>query len=390
MKRAKSLLGRRRQGLPRLPWVLLGLLAVASGVIFLGERENMTRPDSNAYSPSGTRAFRTLLERNGFRTRSTRSMVQPLPADELVVAFYFLDGTPNFAYPDWNAGATGEMLKRHFRNGGRALILSLPRNFRYATEHKTDSAIQPAFEADDLVVSLGSDSEWTYSSADGGDKDQVLYTLQDEPFLWVDKVERGAALTVQNAFGATNRFLDVADNAETMLQAAQMAAGGRTNAVFLEASYGNVSEPALVETIGPWATGAWWQLNLLFVTLILALGIRFGPPADRRLRQRGSRDIADAMRDTYQRVGATDVAMQAILEEADRAIRRRLKLAIDTPKETRDRMLPDDLVEALRHAENAARNRAPISAVLPIARRLDHEVARFLGQHDRRAARRRP
>ncbi|MFQ3676314.1 MAG: hypothetical protein SNJ74_00005, partial [Fimbriimonadaceae bacterium] len=61
------------RGLPRFVWVFVALLAIAAGLVGLGQRESTTRPVSDSFAPSGLRAFAELLAQNGFEVSVVRS-----------------------------------------------------------------------------------------------------------------------------------------------------------------------------------------------------------------------------------------------------------------------------------------------------------------------------
>ncbi len=381
--------------IPRWIWVLFALLCISTGLILFGSRESQSNPDSDSYAASGVRAYRELLEANGFKTRTVRSTLRPANPDETVIAFFFSNEVPEVSNDDWGKEDRVHIsLKKHLDSGGNAFILAVPRDFIRASADAQNSnvLIQSRQETNRKIKVATTSSGNTWTDATGleyANKDYVVWTKNDEPFAWVDIVGKGKALTVNFGLGAMNRYLDQDQNAELFLELASMTSSQSGKFVFYEASHGAAQEPSLVETIGGWANGAWWQLNIIFVALICCLGVRFGYPNTIRATQLGGKDFADAIASLLRRSKANSISMEVFVADADREIRRRLKLTMDTPTDVRDRAMPEALAEAMKMAENSVRENPPPSVAVSVARRLDVELAKFLHQTERKPAARR-
>lgn len=375
-----------KSGLPRIAWVLAGLLALSVALLVLGNREGRTNPDSNSYDPSGVRALRSLAERLGYRTRSANLILGTPRTDEVIVAF-FVESTIDPEDRSWQTRTrTNQTLSRHLQSGGSVLFVTLPRDFRSASKTALAAPTELSGQAGKLIGSV------TETGTAGYSRSSSTFTLISDStsaVVWVAKVGKGRAVYAEGLIGLTNRFIDRHDNGAIAAACLSAAAGEKRKLVFFEATHNGAGDPSVIEMLGPWAVGAWWQLNLVFVLLVLTLGVRFGLPRTVRQSQGGTRDLADALADTMARSNKYMPAFRAVVKEADRLVRKRLKIAADVPTEVRDRMLPGPLAELLPTAERAASVRPPRDEALAIARRLDVEVRRYVGDVNRRPAGRR-
>lgn len=375
-----------KSGMPRIAWVLAGLLLFSVALLVLGNRQALTNPDSNSYGPSGTRAFRSVAEKLGFQTRSANVIVGKPDRDEVIVAF-FVEKRIDPADSNWRKlDRTNQVLYRHLESGGSVLFVTLPRDFRGSSRAAIGTPTELAGPSGAFKGAL---SERKAGYLEDGGPTYTLLSDGTERIVWVTKIGKGRAVIADGLLGFTNRFIDKDDNGAIVAWTLSAAAHGSRRIVFYEATHNGAGDPSLVELIGPWAAGAWWQLNLVFVLLVLTLGVRFGLPMAARQVQGGSRDLADALADTLARSNKYMVAFRAIVKESDRLVRKRLKIAGDVPAEVRDRMLPESLAAILSMAESACGMKPPREEALSMIRRLDMQVSQFVGETGRRLPSRR-
>jgi hypothetical protein len=381
----------RKTGFPRWPWVLVGLLGIAAILVFFANREDRTVPDSLSYRPSGTHAFRKLLQSYGYKVRSSKSTFSRIGADEIAIGF-FPNAKPNFLFDEEEDELPlRPLISRHLRQGGVAVIVQIPENFRTATETARQSGASqivsgPAkFKVDTPSVWTSWATPFQPLETDTG----LWKDANNQSVAWLSNVEGGMALCIENGIPATNRFIDKHDNAAYMVSLINTVAESRRKVVFLEAAYGNIENPSVTSILGPWAVGGWTQITIAFLVLLMAYGIRFGYHYDGREKQRGTKELVDAMAMTLSRTHSARTALRTVYDSADKLIRQRLNLTIDTSIEVRNKMLPDHLVEALNMAENALKTAPPENTVIRVAQILDRQLAEFLGTEKRRTARRR-
>jgi hypothetical protein len=195
-------------------------------------------------------------------------------------------------------------------------------------------------------------------------------------------------IDVTDGIGATNRYISRYDNAAVFTSLFRLIAKPGDKVVFVEAAVGNTIQPSLLEKIGAWAIGAWWQLLLLAAVVAYTLGKRFGIPDAIPFRQRGTRELVDAMGDLFKRGRATNVALGAVAAECDRLLREALKLGRDAPRSARDALLPEPLAQVLGYCEAATTTGAPPGSGLRLARDLERRTRDFIGRPSRPTRRR--
>ena len=213
-----------------------------------------------------------------------------------------------------------------------------------------------------------------------------------EPFAVLMANGKGILARTTDGLFTTNRFLDRADNADLALRLIKglVPDGGRV--VFTEASLGKGIENSLVNTLGPWATGAYIQVLALFLVIVLTLGIRFGLPELEKRKQAGQREMLDAIADVYRRARSTAVALDSAYVEADLRIRRGLKIPANATESQRNDLLPPELlrtmneVDTLRkpHVEVDAKGRQRVTYLanpdeaIKLIRRLEQQLETFV------------
>jgi hypothetical protein len=184
-----------------------------------------------------------------------------------------------------------------------------------------------------------------------GDVD--LATRDKDPFVTISRTGSGYEVFYQDGIGLTNRYLAAADNAEFFLETLQAYAPNAKRVVFTDGTFGAATDPGLLETIGPWAEGAYYQAIFLFVVVVWTLNQRFGLPRQVRERQVGSREMVDALTDTMTRAKATGLALETALQSAEQVIQKRYHLRSPMSSYEMRTRLPAKLNEAMDHVRAA-------------------------------------
>lgn len=374
---------KKRSLIPRSAIVLAGLLAIAAALILLARREDVANPASDSFAPSGTHAFIELLKKQGYSVRKTTSIAKQPNPDELVLGF----ARTGWQFDDY--GSEVDSLQRwsqtHRESGGAAILFGVPDDFRTASLAATKSN-QSAFSTFWPEVTLSQPDQDSYAARSrylsSVENDLDLYFVQDTSIAWIDKSGKSRTVVVASGLVATNRFIDRFDNADFVVRLVHFAAAGRKKILVQEAFHQGAQEPGLMELIGPGAEGAWKQVLLIFVAMIGLLGVRFGLADERRLHQRSLRELVDAFADVMARSQSTGLALERVATNCDRLVRKRLKIASDTPNEVRDRLIPDRLAAKFYAAEVALKETPPANIAIGIARGLDLETRNFLQTGD--------
>ena len=351
----------RKTGMPVVAWVLVGLLAIAAGLISLGHQDSEASPEVSSFSPSGISAFAELLRKSGLKV-DVRSESNPkLSANDVAVAFRMVSSDDDTAPDDGSAegrfdknfwaaiekGATGIELpmKADYLN---ASIATKKNPFDAVTDGTTGKTYQ--------ITDSGVTDANAFDEADDQDSEVHLELWHDRngPFLRAYHVGKGTLLVARDGIGITNRFIDKYDNAKAFSRMFSILAKQDKHVVFAEASFGKVHDLGLLETVGAWANAAWQQLVFLGLVIVVTLGKRFGYPDEERSTQRGSRELLDAVADTYRRAHSTQSALATATIAADTDLRLVLKLPKDAPRTDRDRSLPIPLQNALARLQVAS------------------------------------
>ncbi|MBI3721543.1 MAG: hypothetical protein HY248_03235, partial [Fimbriimonas ginsengisoli] len=382
-------------------------LALIAALITLGT-EHGGSPTTTSYAGKGASALAELLSRQGYRVETSASYAPRLQHADLVVAF--VGRTESFPFKAEPKDPQGEpsfrndpgvgfrdKIAAHVRSGGTLLVLPTPMGYWEDTEgNRIIETLDGSPSRRPLNVSVMSltPSGPPVSAENEADtpprrRNQAphadglsLGTLSSSNRTFGTATREGDGLIVRLADGtmASNRYLDAAENATALLDVVRALAppGGRI--VFAEGSFGGASEPSLMEAIGPWALAAWQQILVLFVVVIYTLGRPFGLPIEERSRESGARALVDALTGSMQR---SDKAIDALRVSYDRAVAiagRKLKARAATHLAIRDR-LPEALAEALNQAQTAmSEAKLDPGAALDLARRIDDELAAFLGR----------
>lgn len=343
---------KRNSGIPAIAYVFAGLLAISAMLLSLGQQDATANPSTEAYSPSGMSAFAELLRRSGVPV-AINEQVQPklLPGD-IAIAVRIVASTDIRRNED-REKAFRDSFTDFIKNGGSGIIFPVPYDYLEASRTTLKSpyvTVTNGANNDKLnITDTGikdddsADDDWV----DSPSAEMELWREKNDAFVTAYRIGKGTLLDVRNGIGATNRFIDKNDNAKAFTEIVGMLARSGKRVVFTEASFGNVHELGILETVGGWANAAWQQLLFLGIVVVFTLGKRFGIPEEYRNPQRSSRELLDAVADTFRRARSTKSALLTAYRSADAEIRLALKLPTDTPRVERDRFLPEPLQNAL-------------------------------------------
>ena len=369
---------------------LAALLLITGSLLVLGRNSRNALPTVTSYDPSGTLAFRELLNQHGFRTDVTLSTKPVLTKDDLLVVFDVVKSADEevLAVLSNRKDRTPNAITEHLKRGGRVLVLPVAPDFAESSRaaksmndslHAPDSA-QPAIPvsssrgADPYIVAA------IYANDAELEAPAVLWmTSTNEPFASLYRVSSGRLLIARDGLFATNRFLDQRQNARVALGLVRGLARKGARVIFDEAGIREPVEPGLLELIGPWAEAAWFQGLFLFAVVCYSLGKRFGLPEVDLRPQRGTRELLDAVADTFRRGKMTRAALSFAAEDAQARLRHFLHLPIDTEPRATLEHLPSPLQAALVNVRSAAEMKTSPKIARELAATLDREIQAFVG-----------
>jgi hypothetical protein len=351
-------------------------------MISLGRTSDETNPAAASFGPSGTRALRDLLEKEGYSTSINTSATPLIGASDVAIAFHVNEKSTfeDITETDLQADPGSQILADQLDHGGKALVFDLDADFRTASQ-TAEETVDEAYNSVGptslpLKVNMA-DKSLVYPEADHV---TVASSARGETIASAGFSHKGTLVEVPDGIIVTNRFIDKNDNALEAMRLIRMVAPAGSHLVFAEASFGHISEPGVLELIGPWALAAWWQLIALFLVIVYTLGKPFGYPDEERFVQRGARELVDAVALTYRRSGATHVALQRFYSYTDREIRRKLKLPSDASEADRNRLISPELASALHKVNACSFFRIKPNDALALATELEDKTREFTGQ----------
>lgn len=310
-------------------WLLVGVLLVSGAGLWIGKRSSETFPSANSVDPSGLQAFQDALKTTGAPiVVDRRGKPQIQPTDLVIVsAIGGADFSLVASAEPKPSPASNFNVREHVRNGGTAVLLSYPPNFkdRTALSKSEPEVVTLASGVKKRITPGGEDFSKEFDDAVPS---PYLEIAKGESWLAVGRVfGKGKVLAINDATLITNRFIAAHDNAEVVLGLVQNLVQPDRRIVFIERDF-NRRDPSLLDVLGPETTTAFYQCLFVLFVIAWSLGKRFGEPDAERVAQRGNRDLLLAIRDTYARAQRHDAAIQTSIDRAEAVIRKRTRCDI--------------------------------------------------------------
>ncbi|HRK23111.1 MAG TPA: hypothetical protein PLX06_14935, partial [Fimbriimonadaceae bacterium] len=329
--------------------------------------------------------------------RIDRTSRPRLKKEEVVLAFLVRSESP------WLFGQDPDpedplrvSLREHLESGGRALFLNVRSKFPEASRHAYENRHAVSLESSksdqpDFHISSGGESEglhWEDPLVRDEPGFGLAYDESGFDIARLTNLQTGMVLSIDDAIGMTNRFIDRDDNAAFALWAVGMMSPEKGPIVILESMHSAAVDPGLLALLGPWAAGAWWQMVLCFLVIAYTLGRRFGIPEVDRVQQRGGRELVDATADVMLRANMGRVALKRIVQAADRDIRKQFGIAADLPPKRRNELIDPELAACLSRAEFAVESTLSDYSAARLAQELEDRMAILKGKEPRNRRRR--
>ncbi len=329
-------------------WIMTAILIISTMFMMLLRTEKTFFPSVTNVRPSGYAAFFELLNREGYEVYLERGPKPDFSKADLVIApTYPADPVDRDEFDEFSEEMLLEeepkpnVLDLYWRDGGTVFEIEVDEGIRKGRDTKAMSAIDPNRE-------LAITTDQMYLGESQIVPEALFYAawiVNGNPFVGLAMDERGRLVLMSDGMAFANENLDQQKNAEFALDIVRTFAPKGATIAFYEAGIGNAIEPSAANTLGNWAVVARWQAVLLFVTLIFALGRRFGPPIKEIREVRSSREFFDAVADVLRRRGDTGVALHNVIQECDERLakampsvrtRSKQQLVDSAPKELRD------------------------------------------------------
>lgn len=364
--------------------VALAILLVALFILSILERPySVGSTSAHSTDPAGTHAFIRLLREEGYEV-VVNNLDEPAIGESDIALVLSSESTPKIS----------RILAEHVAKGGKAIAGSFHLGFFEPDEEPSNKFKARSITGEQMdLEAFGSKVHFNESNIkvafwDVKEKrveyeEPILVELWSQegdptPLVNLIKQEKGRILYFSDATLMSNRFLNKAQNAEFVMRNIKaFAPNGRIFVV--DAASGYSFTPGYLDTVGLWFKFGMWQLGIAFLILIWRNNKRFGLPEQELKEQVGQRQFVDAVATFWRRGKRTEMAMQALKNEAIRELCEGLKLPMDTDKETLYSNLTPELIELLNQAEILSTDRKSKQRdCLDIARKLDKAIKDFL------------
>lgn len=362
---------------------LSGLLVITVGLMALGEHESETNPAAASNSPSGVSALQELFRRSGYKVAVDYRTKPQLQKGDIAVAFYKdgydYGGGFNTETQEKVADQTQQALSDFVRDGGSLISLPVGSDFRSASRQMLSTVIKvQSIDGRKANVNWNGNGATQLLAWETPKAEYPLWSTPNTPFVTVRRIGAGTDVVVAEGMMATNRFIDREENAAVLMDAVRVVAKPGSRVVFTEAAWGNADDPSLMELIGPWAKAAWMQILFLGLVIVYTLGKPFGLPNPERRKQRGSRELLDAIGHSLHRGRMTQFALRSLHDDTNRYLRKWFRGPRNTDPLNPEAQAMSSLHQALGRVEAAIEIGAPEHEAAALAKdveRLLREVA---------------
>lgn len=354
------------------------LIGAVSVVLVFGRPSPLAKPSITNFKPSGYSIAAELLRRQGYTVTQELDPYKQLDPKALIVLVTI--ESESFISPiaeaemDANVSAALGSLQSFEKKGGRWLELFMDEDFQQASRKETEPT-KIRFvgkQGQEFQVSGVHETtaplETVYPIAvDGSNAVIGGYNVKDA-FLGIMAV---------NGIAFTNRYIDEYDNANLFVQLVKLSAQDRQHIIFFEPSWGNASPPSVLEVIGPWSIAMFWQLLLLLLVIAWTLAPRFGLIQSDPVKQRGTKDILEAMGLFLRRGKKHDQALEILLEDAHERIRRMTRSPVGTSETELHKLASPGLQKAIYAIRSSKGHTEKSIEYIKMARNLESELQAF-------------
>jgi hypothetical protein len=358
---------------------ILALLVFSSITLLADKAEKDAWPSIASSKPSGMMAFAELLSRDGYEIELSQSVFIDRDPEALIIAPYIAKELEfgDFDFEEMeestseNSSVFAVNLNEFMKAGGTVIAIGVPQKFNDASLYPVTHRVE--IDEESLEVDTNSEAGMIPGWAFPDEFPDSISSM-----ALVREVGDGRLIRLSHGIGVTNRFLDQNDTAEFYLNLIRSAAPEGATIVFAEAAFGNSSGESVFDLFGGWTKAARWQALLLLAMIGITLGMRFGLPVWEKPRQFGAREMVDALGSMLQRAKKPQYALNLILNEAFRRIRRVQKIPRSTTIEQMLRGVPPELAKQVTLAQSLSSfDTASTSECLMRAKKLLKEVSLY-------------
>lgn len=358
--------------LPRLAVALALILAIATGLILLGQREVGSNPSATNTKESGMAAVVELLRRSGYKVkldRSIRPRLREGTVPVMVKSVY------------WNQeSAEQQELEENYlefiKKGGRGIRVwindTLTDQDFAALKTETFTSRMTGAKYQILAEPAPGPGMWeqTLPHFKARPGELPLITGKSTDFAFARPYYKGIALWIRQGHTGSNRMLAQHDHAAAWLESITRFVDKDQTLVILEAGTGNAEAPNHLRQIGAWADVARWQLFALIGLVLFTWSRRFGVPDREGLQARGAREVLDALSLVLMRAGRRDQALSMILNAGYDRIRAALRAPLTVKNEDLLPATTPEVVDAVARIRHMITVNPPAKTAVEAARAL--------------------
>jgi hypothetical protein len=303
----------KKYGFKLLIWAVTMMLI--SVIILKAGRYSNTQYNSDIdnYGPGGTAVFVSLLEEMGYKLKINNTARLNYPEKAQIIAIVDSSNQKDFI-------KFAKKIKR------QSSILALQILGAY------NSAGQKEIVGFDAKTVLGKiepfessdDSEFDYNpyKLSSAQESPVLLTKELTAVAGLSKSETSTMLSLVYGQCVTNEYIQRADNAKIVMGLVKTMIDPK-RPVIINTAFAGGPPPGLIESLGPFAQGAWSQLLVLIVVLFISLSVRFGLAPQSRAQQRNSKELVFGLAILTERKKSYTWALQAYFDNSVKELERR-------------------------------------------------------------------
>lgn len=314
--------------------VLLSVLIIRSTRVVLTEDHGPTN-----YGGSGTAAFAELLRKQGYKVLIPGK--DKIPNERAMIVTVEESGRQRFK-------SYLESLSK--KDNLKMIALDFPdqkpeeksvRAVSYVNQESLGEIFPYEFNTMEYVAGLFQKSQPYPIISTNGDTKSIV-EISQQPHL--------SLIQVNNAYWVTNEHIDQVDNASIISGVVKAAIPKSMPIVFTS----GFDEPeGVTEKMGPFFVGAFNQIKVLILVILISLSFRFGLAPESRAIQRGGKELVDALATLTSRKGQNQWALRAILDRVLNALEKRHRVNRTEIAKNPSKYLPADQSELIQKAKNA-------------------------------------
>lgn len=343
-------------------WILCGLMLTASILYLSVKRADVAVPSIRNSGPTGASILSELLHKRGYKISRTISTNPKLDQDSVLVMFVHPNEIVDIGSFD-QLGKRSELIefiKVHTEKGGLAFQLGTLNSLaemRRTASKVTSVGKQVAgpirkYEVegflDSVLPEVYAETEFTFLNRAIFIDEQTSAVL-----LNAQSNRKGVVFNSALGYAAMNSMIGRGDNALLLVESFTRFVPKDRPLVFLEGALPGSETETLFGGIGPWMSAISAQFFFFLFALAWHHWRGFGPPVVDRLREKGARDLLEAVGFAMERGNMRGIAGELFEREAMIRLRKLIRAGRKESNASVLERIPEDLRLALQEAKGS-------------------------------------